>query len=713
MTLKRGTAYLLVLVMLVTLMPHTYYAASWNYTNKVLTVMNGEKISLDEAPILSMKLMNPLEENAIFYLELVGGEWIETPYSATIEGYSGNGFIEIKALSKQKLQVKMKGDTVVRGVTLQIPLPFQMTGQTAIVSVRSNNTVVTEGSYKLAQASSYKGQVHTGHLPTTTSSGVMADLVISEPFSKAFSKAVATGKSRKVELRLNHNAYAFSLLDSHVKLALSEGFEELSGEDFAIEQIDPQTLLLTLPDTSAARYTGCLTLSGIFIQLTDKKAMMDTLTVTVSGDLIEKSTVEVLEVMDYAIALKGKSDKAYAGSRQKVKFALEEQVEDSLMRNRPTYFSFSEGIILELVNQKVPVTLNGRLGYYPAITEQGKVVGFEVSRLPEELTHYEMEVEVVILPTASGHIKVKAEGRSLVEDLSLNILEVVRPFEVSVHGFSALVGVKDQMGGQVILKENAAGRLIQGEQIVLELEESNMRYSGLPQVYVASGDLRLGNAFSEGNRIMIPIVRSSLTPSTIVIRDFKVTVDQTIATGNYTLKVGGGALSSLATKEDMMPVREEKFIEVVLNPVQVPSKPNEGSIEPEQSRPESTSLQAIFTLGTPKYQVNQVEKLMDAVPYISSGRTMLPIKYVSEALGISSGAIKWNSVAKTVMIQAEKMIVLTLGSNQMQVGSEILQMAAAPEIVNGRTFVPVAEITRALNVETSWDHLTKQVTFKR
>ena len=67
MTLKRSTAYLLVLVMLVTFMPHTYYAASWNYTNKVLTVMNGEKILLDEAPILNMKLMNPLEENAIFY----------------------------------------------------------------------------------------------------------------------------------------------------------------------------------------------------------------------------------------------------------------------------------------------------------------------------------------------------------------------------------------------------------------------------------------------------------------------------------------------------------------------------------------------------------------------------------------------------------------------------------------------------------------------
>ena len=104
---------------------------------------------------------------------------------------------------------------------------------------------------------------------------------------------------------------------------------------------------------------------------------------------------------------------------------------------------------------------------------------------------------------------------------------------------------------------------------------------------------------------------------------------------------------------------------------------------------------------------------MDAVPYISSGRTMLPIKYVSEALGISSGAIKWNSATKTVIIQAEKMIVLTVGSNQMQVGNETLQMAAAPEIVNGRTFVPVAEITRALNVETSWNHLTKQVTFKR
>ena len=709
MTHKRKTAYLLILVMLVTLLPHTYYAASFNHVNKVLTVMANEILTSDEAPILSLYLIDELEENAIFYLELSGGQWLDTAYEAQLKAHQGSGFLEIKPVSKSKLQIKLKGANLEAGTIMQIPLALQMTGQIAKVTVRNNNTVVSSGTYEVAQVASHKGSIAAVEVPTTTDSGFMASLVIEEPFSKAFSKAVAQGKRPVIELRLNHNAYAFSLMDSQVCLEGSQGFEDLALDDFLVTQVDAQTLALTLPDTSAATYTGAFTLSGLFIQLTDKEAAMDTLTVTASGDLIETTVLDVLEVMDYAITLTGESQTVRAGSMQKLSFTLEEQVEDSLIRSRATYFTFTEGVTLKTVNGKVPVYLNGVLGYYPTVVENGEVVGFEISRLPEGFTDYNFTVEVVVMPQATGNIEVIAEGRSLVETLSIPILEIYQPFEISINGFDALVGVKDQLGGQIRIKERAPGELIQGEKIILALEESQIKYSALPEILVTAGDLRLGEAVINGCQIEIPIIRSSHEASTVVIRNFKVTVDQTIATGQYKMQIGGGALTSLATKENIMPMAEAILIQVTQVPVPSPSVPNDEQTEAEEEMKPSTTV--LFTLGQKAYQVGVHSYTMEAAPYASGGRIMLPIKYVSEALGITADAIKWNHLTKTVTIHAQETIHMTLGSTIMTINNEKVTMSAAPEAMNGRTFIPVAEITRALKVTTNWDHTKKQVSF--
>ena len=48
----------------------------------------------------------------------------------------------------------------------------------------------------------------------------------------------------------------------------------------------------------------------------------------------------------------------------------------------------------------------------------------------------------------------------------------------------------------------------------------------------------------------------------------------------------------------------------------------------------------------------------------------------------------------------------------MKINGESVYMSAMPEVVSERTFIPVAEITRALHIETHWDHISKQVTFE-
>lgn len=55
---------------------------------------------------------------------------------------------------------------------------------------------------------------------------------------------------------------------------------------------------------------------------------------------------------------------------------------------------------------------------------------------------------------------------------------------------------------------------------------------------------------------------------------------------------------------------------------------------------------AKFWVGKPYYEVNGVKHEMDVAPYVQDGRTLLPVRYVGYALGISEKDIDWNSAVQ-------------------------------------------------------------------
>ena len=69
---KQKLAYCLIIIMIVSLSPHFSYGASWNRINKVITVMEQEAISAEDAPELIIDLVDELEVGDLFYLQLSG-----------------------------------------------------------------------------------------------------------------------------------------------------------------------------------------------------------------------------------------------------------------------------------------------------------------------------------------------------------------------------------------------------------------------------------------------------------------------------------------------------------------------------------------------------------------------------------------------------------------------------------------------------------------
>ena len=108
-------------------------------------------------------------------------------------------------------------------------------------------------------------------------------------------------------------------------------------------------------------------------------------------------------------------------------------------------------------------------------------------------------------------------------------------------------------------------------------------------------------------------------------------------------------------------------------------------------------------------------KGMDAAPYIKNGRTMLPIRYIAEALGMS---VSWDAKTRTVIIQDMFYTVeIPVDTNIIKVNGEVFTSDVKPEIVHGRTMMPIANIARALGLvdgkDIIWDASMRQVIIKR
>lgn len=89
----------------------------------------------------------------------------------------------------------------------------------------------------------------------------------------------------------------------------------------------------------------------------------------------------------------------------------------------------------------------------------------------------------------------------------------------------------------------------------------------------------------------------------------------------------------------------------------------------------------------------------------SSSRVLIPVRFVSEALGAKVGF-----EGKTVIItQGAKNVRLTIGSNAALVNGERLVLDTKAVAVNGRTLVPLRFVSEALGQKVRWDAVGRWV----
>lgn len=123
------------------------------------------------------------------------------------------------------------------------------------------------------------------------------------------------------------------------------------------------------------------------------------------------------------------------------------------------------------------------------------------------------------------------------------------------------------------------------------------------------------------------------------------------------------------------------------------------------------SIESIFYIGKNDYFVNGNLNTMDVAPYLDeNGRTLIPVRYIVKAFGVSEENIAWDNINQKVKLTWEDNILeIGIGENKFSLNGKDVPMDTASILKEGRTMLPVRFIGEALGLNIGFEELSQKV----
>lgn len=117
-------------------------------------------------------------------------------------------------------------------------------------------------------------------------------------------------------------------------------------------------------------------------------------------------------------------------------------------------------------------------------------------------------------------------------------------------------------------------------------------------------------------------------------------------------------------------------------------------------------------INNPYMYANGIEKEIDegrgTTPILDNGRTLVPIRSIIEECG---GTVDWNQDTQTVTLNYNSdEIKLIINSNIAYLNSKKSTLDVAPQVINGRTMLPIRFIAEGFNYDVRWDDTKSVIT---
>lgn len=112
-------------------------------------------------------------------------------------------------------------------------------------------------------------------------------------------------------------------------------------------------------------------------------------------------------------------------------------------------------------------------------------------------------------------------------------------------------------------------------------------------------------------------------------------------------------------------------------------------------------------IGSKSAYINGIRKDLDVPPFIENGRTLVPFRFIGEALGAK---VNWIAEEKKAIYELNEVKVeIIIGNKTAYVNGKPITLEVPPKISNGRTFVPLRFVSEALGASVIWEAETKRI----
>lgn len=101
---------------------------------------------------------------------------------------------------------------------------------------------------------------------------------------------------------------------------------------------------------------------------------------------------------------------------------------------------------------------------------------------------------------------------------------------------------------------------------------------------------------------------------------------------------------------------------------------------------------------------------LDAAPFLSAGRTLVPVRFLAESLGYDVG---WEPSSRTVTLTGPATAIIRIGQADWTFNGELRRFDVAPAVYNDRTYLPLRAVAEAIGAEVAWDDESQTVIVSR
>jgi hypothetical protein len=154
-------------------------------------------------------------------------------------------------------------------------------------------------------------------------------------------------------------------------------------------------------------------------------------------------------------------------------------------------------------------------------------------------------------------------------------------------------------------------------------------------------------------------------------------------------------------------------ITVEVTPEQLGNASDELAIETKEiiTDPILTKYFILIEIGKPTMKVNEevveIDPGRDTTPIILNGRTLVPIRAIIEAMG---GIVGWDDTERKITLNAyEHEVVMWLNQKNILVDGVAFEMDVVPQVINGRTMLPIRFVADNIGCQINWIGSKKQV----